>query len=723
MIIKYYFNPIENGTFTLTYTLGSGTCERKDSITFSVDGPTPQVEDLSICPWSNSITLEGIPAQGTWQSPDCSSCIIEDTFYPSELGNQNEVTLLYTVVDQQTGCSSAEPLTITVLEPDATFSIDSSPCVDNQVAINTSTVVADQMIWIVNNDTSTPPPFEGLHAGLNQVELIAIIENCSDTFSLDFNVAQAPISANFQIDRDTICPGNSILFTPSTTVFLPDSLAGNISYSWDFDRFENDLVNDLLPGQSIEYNNNSSEVINFSPSFIVSNECGSIMHDTTITVLTQPIAEIGIDSTRSGCSPFSLILTNRSTGLPDSCWWDLGDNTMITGCHDSLSHTYFADTSIMNYTIDLRVANECGEALYTDSISVIPPGIQAFYNIDDTDFLVCPNDTIQFEDASTPIPTSWVWNMGDSTIYNEPNPRHAFIVANDTIKVSLQVSTGCGHDIIEHTIITLDAPELDFEVPPYGCIGTPLEGLVNHSPTTLFGYYWDFGNGITDSTNYNPAPVFFEGEQAFTIKLTVEDFPNHCKNSLEKEVYIREIALPDFILDNNTGCEGQMFRGEVIDSQFATEWTWMYNGNIISKDQTFEYTFNTLGIHQISLEASYDGYCADTMSKAIHVNDCKVYIPTAFSPNGDGINDFFTIYTQHNMVQQVNSFRIFDRWGNMVFGRKDFTPTAYRNVDTQGWDGTFKNEPLKPGVFVYIAEILLADGNLKIMTGDVTLIR
>lgn len=96
----------------------------------------------------------------------------------------------------------------------------------------------------------------------------------------------------------------------------------------------------------------------------------------------------------------------------------------------------------------------------------------------------------------------------------------------------------------------------------------------------------------------------------------------------------------------------------------------------------------------------------------------RVYVPTAFSPDDDGINDYFTIYADNDVVA-IRSFRIFDRWGNLLFFNGPFQP----NVESYGWDGEFKGKPMNSGVYVYFAEIEFADGQVETFKGDVSLVR
>ncbi|MEM6723659.1 MAG: gliding motility-associated C-terminal domain-containing protein, partial [Bacteroidota bacterium] len=97
-----------------------------------------------------------------------------------------------------------------------------------------------------------------------------------------------------------------------------------------------------------------------------------------------------------------------------------------------------------------------------------------------------------------------------------------------------------------------------------------------------------------------------------------------------------------------------------------------------------------------------------------------VDLPNAFSPNDDGLNDIF--YVRSNFPESVNTirtFRIFDRWGELVFERQNFDPNSREN----GWDGTFKGTKLTPGVFVYMVEVEYYLGETTLLRGDVMLMR
>ena len=112
--------------------------------------------------------------------------------------------------------------------------------------------------------------------------------------------------------------------------------------------------------------------------------------------------------------------------------------------------------------------------------------------------------------------------------------------------------------------------------------------------------------------------------------------------------------------------------------------------------------------------------CMQTAAIPVSVRLIRhVFIPNAFSPNDDGRNDLFQVFTGTG-VTAINSMRVFDRWGNVLFDRENLTPSF---GGTEGWDGRVNNRVMNPGVYVYVVDVTFRDGARIMYRGDVTLIR
>lgn len=131
-----------------------------------------------------------------------------------------------------------------------------------------------------------------------------------------------------------------------------------------------------------------------------------------------------------------------------------------------------------------------------------------------------------------------------------------------------------------------------------------------------------------------------------------------------------------------------------------------------------EIVINPVTTTTYSVTISDDNGCtaSDELTVVVEKED-DVYIPNAFSPNDDGINDLFYIHTAKGAVKVIE-FIIVDRWGGLVFQNKDFPP----NAPDGGWNGRHKGQLLNAGVYIYSVQIEMADGSVVKKMGEITLI-
>ncbi len=109
--------------------------------------------------------------------------------------------------------------------------------------------------------------------------------------------------------------------------------------------------------------------------------------------------------------------------------------------------------------------------------------------------------------------------------------------------------------------------------------------------------------------------------------------------------------------------------------------------------------------------------CLEAFSIRVPQGDCPIYLPTAFSPNGDGVNDRFRAFFNSGFTATVRSFRIYDRWGGLVFAASD--PVS----GLAGWDGRVNGIAAAMGTYVYQIELESDDGVLTGRRGAFTLLR
>jgi gliding motility-associated-like protein len=98
----------------------------------------------------------------------------------------------------------------------------------------------------------------------------------------------------------------------------------------------------------------------------------------------------------------------------------------------------------------------------------------------------------------------------------------------------------------------------------------------------------------------------------------------------------------------------------------------------------------------------------------------NVYVPNIFSPNDDGVNDDFRVFTCRG-VKSVNYARLYDRWGGLVYEADSLLPSCLDGVKL--WDGDKRGRPMPTGVYVYMIEITFLDDVTLLYRGDVTVVR
>jgi len=130
-------------------------------------------------------------------------------------------------------------------------------------------------------------------------------------------------------------------------------------------------------------------------------------------------------------------------------------------------------------------------------------------------------------------------------------------------------------------------------------------------------------------------------------------------------------------------------------------------------------TIQAFSTKTYSVVATDENGCTSEDTITINVvTNRDVYIPTIFSPNGDGLNELFLITTGTD-ITEIQEMSIFDRWGNLVFSETHFSP----NDPVHAWDGRSHGKLLNTGVYVYKVNILFNDSTQETRSGDVTLVR
>ncbi len=266
----------------------------------------------------------------------------------------------------------------------------------------------------------------------------------------------------------------------------------------------------------------------------------------------------------------------------------------------------------------------------------------------------------------------------------------------------------------------LPAPIIDFTVDkPVGCPRHTLQFFDQSNPQAA-SVFWDFGDTSTGDTFNDPVKVYFESGW-YDVTLNVY-YSTYCKASVTKDSFVHILAPPkaDFTYSptepTNLAPLVQFTDASTGEPQ---SWLWNFNDGGTSGSINPSHSYSEPGIYPVTLVVTGAEGCADSLTKTIIVRwDIKLFVPTAFSPNEDGINDVF----RPSVIGPVETYRmlIFDRWGNLLF-------ESLNSLD--GWTGeSSSGKQLDPGVYLYTIEVSpLMISNLstppKVVSGEINLIR
>jgi gliding motility-associated-like protein len=182
------------------------------------------------------------------------------------------------------------------------------------------------------------------------------------------------------------------------------------------------------------------------------------------------------------------------------------------------------------------------------------------------------------------------------------------------------------------------------------------------------------------------------------------------------------MLIPPERVDIELGQDLEVNRGSLVEINSRitgryTRITWTgYSG--LDCDSCKKVSFRTDKDLTLVAQVSNEYGCTDEDVIKILVRDKRIYAPSSFSPNGDGVNDGFILYGPDENIL-VNRLEIYDRWGAQIFLGQNLRINDPQN----GWNGEFRGQKLMPGVYVYVARVIFEDGTSQQIKGEVTLVR
>lgn len=418
-----------------------------------------------------------------------------------------------------------------------------------------------------------------------------------------------------------------------------------------------------------------------------------------LTVDVEPGPYVTLVPDQTICIGSSITLGDPSN--PDEFTYDWSPSETLDcfpDC-DTPNPTATPDSDI-TYTVTVSTDN-CGSITSSVTIEISTLDIGE-------DISICEGDVHQFNIGTTGDPAiGYNWYPTEGLACTDcPNPSAS---PSTTTTYYLEMELPTCTLIDSATVFVTNLPAESAVEDTIICSGSSLFLGVNQF--TGINYEWTPSTGLDDPNVWNP-----EATPDETTTYYVTAFANGCV--FNDSVTVTVLSDFDLIINNN---DTTIFQGDVVDlTTTLTPFTTNPLGNVeyewtptdgLSNNNTPDVMAQPLEDITYTIVAISEAGCESEDDITIEVIPPNFGIPNAFSPNGDDKNDFFRVVINGNIV--VREFKVFDRWGQLVFD----------NEDSNGWDGTFKGTDLPNDVYVYVIQIEKPDGEQITFSGDVTLIR
>jgi large repetitive protein len=428
---------------------------------------------------------------------------------------------------------------------------------------------------------------------------------------------------------------------------------------------------------------------------------------STSATVGQPTALIvSVSGTQAVCFGQTASLSSSvSGGIPGYgySWAPAGGNA------STASVIPIANTT---YTLTVTDANGCTASATTSvavnaAISVVVSGPSA----------VCPGGT-----ASMSVSASG----GDGTYYylwsDGATTQNITITPDSSGIYSVKIWDGCGSlPVIVQVPVTVDPlPNVKFETDiSAGCspLCVQFRNLTTIGTSGIHTYTWTFGTSDS-SSDINPI-YCYKNPGDFSVTLTATS-DSGCSSTLRVLNLITAYAHPAASFSYspnpiNIINPQVQFTDKTADIYAVTDWNWTFgdNSDSSSKMQNPVHTYQDTGVFCATLSVMDINGCTDTITDCLDVEPLYTfYIPDAFTPNGDNIND---VFMPKGSYMKSYEMYIYDRWGMQLFHSTEIT---------NGWDGSVKGGQIaQEDTYVYVIHVTDASGNDHNYTGKVNLIK
>jgi gliding motility-associated-like protein len=499
------------------------------------------------------------------------------------------------------------------------------------------------------------------------------------------------------------CVGANVNFTDGSVAPSGKSIT---TWYWDFG---NSLF-DVIKNPVIKYTSGGTYTVK-----LVVTDNGGCKHDTSFAITVWPSPVVSFTNT-SACTGDSVRFTNTSAvagGTIQQSIWDFGDLSSLV---NTTSPAHMFPVASASYTVKLIVTsnNNCVSSTQK-TVSLNPKPTAAFSST-----LACIYDQIKYSNFSTG--NNSTWDFGDGSSSTLRNPSHKFnTLGNHQVKLVTSTNFGCADSIIK-TVGVFDTPKFDFSaVDTAGCPSfcTQYTANVLAGSDSVVSWNWLFNTG---DVKYGQSLSYCYTTDGKYSPVLIATSNQGCVDTITKLYYIHVYPKPkaDFDLSPT---EISIYESTVQinnhSSMDINKWLWDLGDNQTYNAATplpHKYA-NADHDYTVTLKVENKYGCKDSTERRVTYKAISdVYIPNAFSPNGDGVNEIFRPYCSGIFETADFVMDIYDRWGLRLLKTTDIN---------KGWDGIYRDRVCEQDIYYYRALFYdKSSGNLlQGFSGFVALVR
>lgn len=310
------------------------------------------------------------------------------------------------------------------------------------------------------------------------------------------------------------------------------------------------------------------------------------------------------------------------------------------------------------------------------------------------------------------------WGFGDGTSSSAENPIHDYKSERTwSVREIVLGNSGCSDTVNKPLSLKIwDIPQIRTNKDSVACVDQLVPFVASvFSRDVIKSTVWTFSNGA-GSNQLSVSKIYdFPGKYlAFFVASTIHDCMDTVRLPITVYPKLKIELGPDLVLPTGT----LLPLNTTVTNGPVSFWAWTPDKDLTCNNCNLPVATIKKDITYIVNAETQNGCRAsDSISIKVFCQDAQVYIPNVFTPDGDGLNDLLMV--RASGIKSVKSFRIFNRWGQVVFEKSNFIP----NEKISGWDGMILGKAANPDVYVYTCEVICENDVTYTYKGNVTLIK